>query len=110
MSCEHMSCEHLSCELMSCEHLSCEHLSWNPHDHTVSEHFAKILQSQEIASRSAVEHLQNVQQQMKNRWNQTGYAPELKEGDVCWLHWPRISNPLTKLKLAAVFHGPMVIV
>ena len=77
---------------------------------TVSDHFAKILQTQEKASKFAAEHMKKVHAQMKERYDKTAYDPGLEEGDICWLYWPRIKDPKTKLKLARVFHGPYAIV
>ena len=79
-------------------------------EQTVSDHFAKILQTQEKASKHAAEHMKKVHAQMKARYDKTSYDPGLKEGDICWLYWPRIKDPKTKLKLARVFHGPYAIV
>ena len=77
---------------------------------TVSDHFVKIIQTQELANKHATQHLKKVQEQMKERYDKNAYDPNIKEGDICFLYWPRIKDPKTKLKLARVFHGPYVVV
>ena len=76
---------------------------------SVREHFRDILLTQYYAQKIAMKGVLQMNKQMVSQ-QKTVYDPDIKEGEKVWLYWPKLTETNTKLKLAAVFHGPYYVV